>query len=501
MKKIVFVLSYLSFATIVYADNQIYAVQVLKAKQYENAVNFYLQLKDHQDVRIEKINDAFVVRVGIHQTKTKALSLLKQLKQTHTDAFLIKYDIEKRNIVQGKYPHNDHQKTQKIPAIPSINRMANDSDGLPTPPSADTPISVVGQSAELTKAIDDAKQTSQIPKKLQEILKQPMGTEEDFLKEGMQSYHDGKHENTVSLLSKYVSLAPKSKQRGAALLLIGKSFEQMKRPKSALDIYGRIIEQYPDSLESLFSIVAMADISVTNPGSHYPIGKTGAEYVKNPVSAYDTVLLKNVPAPMIEHIQYQKGLALWKLKHYEQARQTQADFLKKFPNTAYHKDVIRMLKDSTAVLINKYSDLEDHVSVANLFFQGWKNGLITTEDVDTLLKSSSSLFYLGLHDDSLKILNTLKKSAMGKASADIDKAVAEIEKKKAIGLMDYLPSDAKWNKFQTGREYLSANNLTNAEQTFSELKKSDGDPFWSKITEYALDENRWIQKYRWPAEK
>ncbi len=311
----------------------------------------------------------------------------------------------------------------------------------------------------------------------------------------------GNHESTLNSLSKYVSLTPKSQQRAAALLIMGKSLEQMKRHKPALDIYSRIIEQYPDSPESLFSTVAMADISVANPGLHYPIGKKGAEYVRDPVYAYDTVLLKKVPTPMIEHIQYQKGLTLWKLKRYEQARQAQTDFLKKFPNTTYRKDAIAILKDSTAVLINQYNRLEDHVSVANLFFEGWKNGLITTEDVDTLLKSSSSLFHLGLHDDSLKILNTLKKSALGKTSADIDKAAADIEKKKAISLIDQLPSDAKWKKFLSGREYLSVNNLTNAEQIFSDLKKSDSDLFWSKITEYALEENRWTQKYRAPVDK
>ena len=90
-----------------------------------------------------------------------------------------------------------------------------------------------------------------------------------------------------------------------------------------------------------------------------------------------------------------------------------------------------MLKDSTAVLIDQYNQSGDHISVANLFLQGWKNRLITTEDVDTLLKSSSSLSHLGLHDDSLNILNTLRKSAIGKTSADIDKAVAEIEKKES----------------------------------------------------------------------
>lgn len=506
MKIIVFVLAYLSLATMTYADNQIYAVQVLMAREYENAVYDYEKLKDHHDVRIEKINDAYVVRIGAYQTKTKALSLLKQLKMTYTDAFLIKYIVDKQQTMLGNHP-TDQQLTKRIPSQPPTNHIVKYPD-IPTHPPTRTPISTVGKIPESTKPLEDAKQSSNIPKqsseiskKLPELQKQSTGIEEDFLKAGIQSYHEGNHEGTVSSLSKYASLASKSQQRAAALLIIGKSLEQMKRPKSALDVYGRIIEQYPDSPESLFSIVAMADISVNNPRLHYPVGKKGAEYVRDPVSAYDAVLLKNVPLPMIEHIQYQKGLVLWKLKRYEQAREAQADFLKKFPNTAYRKEVIVMLKDSTAVLINQYSGLGDHISVANLFIHGWKNRLITTEDVEALSKSLSSLSYLGLHDDLLNILSTLKKSAMGKTSADLDKAVAEIEKKRAIGLMAQLPSDAKWNKFQSGREYLSANNITKAEQTFSDLKNSDGDQFWSKITEYALEEDRWTQKYRAPVEK
>ena len=102
MKIIVFAITYLSLAAIAYADNQIYAVQVLMAREYENAVYEYEKLKDHQEVRIEKINNAYFVRIGAYQTKNKALSLLKQLKMTYTDAFLIKYAVDKRADYAGK---------------------------------------------------------------------------------------------------------------------------------------------------------------------------------------------------------------------------------------------------------------------------------------------------------------------------------------------------------------------------------------------------------------
>jgi tetratricopeptide (TPR) repeat protein len=511
LKTIIFATIYLLLATIAYADTPIYAVQILMAREYENAVNDYERLKDYQDIRIEKRNDAYYVRIGSYQEKAKALALLKQIKMTHPDAFLIKYAVDKRQIVRGNQA-SDQQKGQKVPP-PARNPLKNDSD-IPTPPTR-IPISTTVKKPETPNPPTGPEQSVNIPKQSTNITKhvvenslntpeqqkQPAMIEDDLLKAGLQSYQDGKHEVTISLLSKYASLAPQSEQRAAALLIVGKSFEQIKRPKSALNVYGQILDQYPDSPESLFSIVALADISVHQPDLHYPLGKKGAEYFKDPVSAYDTVLLKNVPLPMIEHIQYQKGLALWKLKRYEQSRETQTDFLNKFPKTAYRKEVMTMLKDSTGVLIDQYYQSKDHISVANIFLQGWKNRWITTEDTDTLLKSSSSLTHLGLHDDSLSILNTLRKSGIGKASADIDKAVAEIENKRERGMIDQLPSNEKWKKFQTGREYLTANNIAKAEQTFTDLNTSEKDQFWSKITEYALEEKRWTQKYGAPVKK
>ena len=340
MKTIVFTAIYLLLATIAHADTPIYAVQILMAREYENAVNDYERVKDYQDVRIEKRNDAYFVRIGSYQEKAKALALLKQLKMTHPDAFLIKYAVEKQQIVQGNQA-SDQRKAQKVPP-PASNPMENDSD-IPTPPPTRIPISTAVKQPETPKPPTGPEQSATIPKQstditkhapeislnTPELQKQPAMIEDDLLKAGLQSYQDGKHEVTISLLSKYASLAPHSEQRAAALLIIGKSFEQIKRPKSALNVYGQILDQYPDSPESLFSIVAMADISVYKPDLHYPLGKKGAEYFKDPVSAYDTVLLKKVPLPMIEHIQYQKGLAFMETQALRTSPRNADRFLKK----------------------------------------------------------------------------------------------------------------------------------------------------------------------------
>ena len=326
----------------------------------------------------------------------------------------------------------------------------------------------------------------------------PVNIEEDDLKTGMQNYHERKYAEAISALSRYASLVPKSQQRTAALLIIGKSLEEMNRPWSALNIYSRVTEQNPDSPEALLSIVAMADIGVARSDLNYRSGKKGTEYVKDPVSAYDAALSKNVPLPIIEHIHHQRGRALWKSKRYEEARQALTALLKKFPKTAYRQESIETIIDCTAALIDQYNQSGDHLAAADLFLQGWKEGFVRPADVDTLLKSAFSLSYVGLHEESFNMLNTLRKSAPGKPPSYIEKInnmVAEMERNRAPGSSDQTPADVKWRQFQSGREYLSANQPTLAEKTLTDLKSGGGDPFWSRIAEYALEENRWVQKY------
>jgi TolA-binding protein len=327
----------------------------------------------------------------------------------------------------------------------------------------------------------------------------PVDIREDDFKIGMQSYREQKYAEAISALSKYTSLVPRSQQRAAALLIIGKSLEEMNRPWSALNIFSRVIEQHPNSPEALLGIVAMADIGVGRPDLNYRNGKRGAEFVKDPVAAYDAVLSKNTPLPIIEHIHHQRGRALWKSKRYEEARHGLTVLIKKFPQTPYREQAIGLISDCTTALIDQYSRSGDHLAVADIFQQGWKEGFIHTADVDTLMKSSFSLYCLGLHEESSAILNTLRKNAPGKPpsySERINRMAAEMEGNRVPDSSDQTPAAVKWRQFQTGREQLSTNQPTLAEKTLTDLKSGGGEPFWPKIAEYLLEEYRWARKYQ-----
>lgn len=324
--------------------------------------------------------------------------------------------------------------------------------------------------------------------------------QEDDLKIGMQNYHERKYAEAISALSRYASLAPRSQQqqRTAALLIIGKSLEETNRPWSALNIYSRVTEQHPNSPEALLGIVAMADIGIERPEMNRRSGKKWAEYVRDPVTAYDSVLSSNIPLPIIEHIHHQRGRALWKSKRYEEARHTLTLLIKKFPQTGYREQARGIISDCMITLIDQHSQSGDHLAVADLFQQGWKEGLIRPADIDTLLKCSFSLFSLGLHEESSAILNTLRKNASGTSSyiSRIDKMVAEMEGPRSPESSDSTTAATKWRQLQTGREQLASNQPTLAAKTLADLKSGEDEPFWSKVADYLLEENRWARKYK-----
>jgi tetratricopeptide (TPR) repeat protein len=341
-----------------------------------------------------------------------------------------------------------------------------------------------------------APQSAGTPESPKALPPDPQG---DVLKIGMQNYRERKYTEAISALSRYASLVPKSQQRSAALLILGKSLEETNRPWSALNIYSRVTELHPNSPEALLGIVAMADIGIDRPELNRRSGKKWAEYVRDPVTAYDFVLSNNIPLPIVEHIHHQRGRALWKSKRYEEARQTLTLLIKKFPQTGYREQARGIISDCMTTLIDQHSQSGDHLAVADLFQQGWKEGLIRATDIDTLLKCSFSLFSLGLYEESSAILNILRRNAPGKPPSyisRIDKIVAEMEEKRVFASSDPTQAVAKWRQFQTGREQLSANQPTLAEKTLADLKSGGEEPFWSKVADYLLEENRWVRKYK-----
>ena len=485
MKFIYVVFSFLFFTSAAYAADSYFSVQVSTTSKYEDALYAYSKLKDNPNARIEKISNAYAVRMGAYRNRDEALPLLTKLKQNHRDAIIINCYIIENRIMQsnnlnipgdakgGKKPSSDVPVPDTKTPLPSPSR----------PTAVQTEKMIVAAS------------------KIPEPPKITAINADDFLKAGIQNHRERKYDLAIGSLSHYLSLVPKSRQRVSALLILGKSLDEMNKPRQALAVFSRIIEQFPGSPEATLSIVAMADIGLAQLGLKYPIGMKGAEYVIDPVLGYDVALLKRVPSSSIEYVYYQKGRALWKKGQYIESYQLMTQLLKEYPQTIYYNEIIGSLKGGVLTLINQYQQAGDHLSAANIFLQGRKSGAIGADDSDIILKVARSFAYLGLYEDAVKILSNLRTNLKAGSPNEIDTVLAEIETIRPADVKN-LPRDReKWDLFESGRSYLMNDDLPSAEQTLTNLKNKGGEPFWSKVSDYALQEKQWVEKYLGHAEK
>ncbi len=361
------------------------------------------------------------------------------------------------------------------------------------------PQSVPSQRRVSAKELKQAKAKGIAPT-ASENRQEPSGlstlTAEESYQAGIRNYQDLRYDDAIAYLTRYMSLATNGNRSSAALLIMGKSFEALNRPHTALGIYGRILEQYPQSAEASLSIIAISDIGVSYPTLTFPRFMKGAEYFRNPILGYDTVLAKPLSAEMTEDALLQKGHALQKQGRLKESYDTLSQLLKQFPKSPYRKETFDTLKTTTATLIDRYHKSGDHLAAAELYFKSKGKGLIPPNDTDTMLKAALSLAHLGFYDDSLDLVNVLKTGLSGKGSPEIDRAVAEIGNIRTANASARLPDDANWALFQTGRDYLRSNNLPMAEQTLAKLKNAGGEPFWTRISDYAFADKEWAQKYR-----
>ncbi|MCL2669967.1 MAG: tetratricopeptide repeat protein [Syntrophaceae bacterium] len=479
------------------ADNTVYSVQVSATVSYEGALAYYSPLKNHQNVRIEMTNNNYyAVRLGAFPQRDDALPLLQQMRQIHPDAFIVRSNIDKSQIKNASNLNYKETAAAKAPPPPPAPAGKGKETVKPLAPSS----TVRKPEGSGTRAAAVPSPPPQEPKRTgtAAIVPTPplLQNPEDYFRRGMQAYQARLYEQAIAFLSQYLSMAPRGQQQISAMMILGKSLDEINQPRTALGIYSRLLEAHPNSPETGLIIMAMADIGLNNPGIKYPLASKGAEFVLDPVFGYDTALKSTLPSAAAEYANYQKGQALLKTGQYTEACRVMSDMLKEFPGTSYRQKIVQGLNSGTLGQITQYQQSGDHLSAVNVFLQAKKADAISGEDTSILLKASISLAYLGLYNEAVNLVTPLKKSAGPKLLPEVENTLAEIEKIRPSNVPSRPREIEKWELFEAGRAYLADNNLSSAEETLNNLKSGDNDEsFWAKVSEYAMTEGKWNQKY------
>lgn len=359
-----------------------------------------------------------------------------------------------------------------------------------------------------------------------------------------------RYDDAISIFSFYANMYPQDDKLKEVLMLLANSYKAADQISGALTILNLIIDKYPESNEAVESVMMMASLGVEKPGVKVVLSLNNVNYYKQPIDAYDTILMKHPTGEVAELATLKKADALQKLHRNKKAADVYLDFLNMYPSNKLTDEARKGFKKASTGLIDDYYDKKDYLTVAYIYFKAYKAVPMQSDEYEQVNKIALSLKEVGLTDDYLNLLKDYKKVgkdeqilnrvildiAVGQiAQAKYDEAqktleelisrasvkdsglIAEIRKNQAVisnqkGLDDKAiasyddvvrsgqnindPELKIWSQFQTGKSYLKMEKKVDAQKTFTEIKTASGpEGFWTKVVDYYVDDQKWWDKY------
>lgn len=221
---------------------------------------------------------------------------------------------------------------------------------------------------------------------------------------GQHKFSLRRYDEAIKIFSFYVNLYPTDEKLKDALLLLANSYKAVDQVSAALTLYNMIIDKYAQSKEADESVLGIASIGVDKPGVKVFSALNHIQYYKQPLQAYDHLLMKNPTGELAEKILLEKANALHKLKQDIKAIDAYSEFLKKYPQSKMAGEAKRSIKSASADMIdNSYKD-HDHIAVADFYFKAYRAMPLGEDEYDTVNKIAYSLGKIGLQDDRVKLL-------------------------------------------------------------------------------------------------
>ncbi len=354
-------------------------------------------------------------------------------------------------------------------------------------------------------------------------------------KYALQSYGEAS-----KIFSFYANIYPHEEKITEVLLALANSYKGADQVSAALTIYNLIIEKYPGGKEAAESIMAMASLGVDKPGVKMFFAAGNFHYYKDPLEAYNLLLAKNSTGEIAENALLQKGNALHKLKQDKAAVDAYLEFLKKYPQSRMRDEARKSLKNASVALIDEGYQKKDYLAVSDIYFKAYRAAPLQRDEYEPVDQIAVSLNNIGLTVDCVQLLRKYRNICQdGKTISKINNRIAETEtgrgkyneaekvlsesllqtlpknktalaaiKKDMAGISDRQrlyeaalsqsagPDNKYWSMFQTGQDYMSKGNYSEAQKIFAKIKAESGpEGFWTKIIDYYLSDQQWWNKY------
>jgi tetratricopeptide (TPR) repeat protein len=506
------------------SDQNVYFIQAMHTNSSKKAESAGKLLKQYGNVHIARQGDRHMVWIGPIGNDKEAVMIRNMVRTRHPDAFIDPNG-------PASFPATSLADPKPTPPVAVAKAVPSSGDRKQTkskpavappqdvkPPPAEN--TEVAKAAPVMAAASPAASTQPVappPVAPPPVVQPPVGSDpsearppvvtpgaaesvppspssDTLLKEGMDAFAAHRYENAVEKLSLFLSLYPLHGKASSALITLAAVLNETKRPLAAIRLYSHVLDRYPDSPEEIEAMTALADIRIASPDLKPRTVVTGAKWFLDPVGAYDMALSRDLLPEEAERLQRRRIGALRRLGRYREAYTASGRCLDQHPATEHRHALLAGLRSDLGHLIGERFAAGDDIAVINLFLNGRRRGLIVMGDSDTLIKAARSYARSGMTEEARTILNSARHFAADRG-AEVHSALEELFRAEQASA---IPSSVieRWAMFEEGRRQVLSSNPADAEATLKKIKGGDQDEFWSKLSDYTLQDGVLTKKYR-----
>lgn len=334
---------------------------------------------------------------------------------------------------------------------------------------------------------------------------------------GMTAYHVKRYTEAVRFLSCYVSLYARDEGVRTAFYTMGCAFRDMGRVKTAAQMFSHVIDVSPNSIEALYSILAVADLGRRSTDVRIPVYLSGYPFFFDPLGAYENLLsIPGLVKDLEEASLYAKADIFLRQGRHLDAIELYKLLQRRFPGGKYAAASLQQMKNAAIMAVDENYRKKDYLTAAAVFYRTLSPPVLGPGEAETLMKVADSLRRMFLHTESRLIYEQIKRTCKdGKILDSINVALNNLQEtgKGAVDgprngresfttLEEYRealpktsPARQRWLLYEIGRLLMREGKIEEARQTFGRIKEGEADPFWSKVSDYALAETTLLQKY------
>ncbi len=258
-------------------------------------------------------------------------------------------------------------------------------------------------------------------KKWSDLIDIPKEVVMDF---GMHKYSMRRYDEAINIFSFYANMYSQDEKLKEVLMLLANSYKAAGQISAALTILNLIIDKYPESKEANESIMLMASLGLDNPGVKVVSSLKNIHYYKQPIDAFDTILMKSSTGEIAELATLKKADALQKKLHNKKAADVYLEFINMYPSSKMVDEAKTGFKKASAGLIDDYFAKKDYLAVAYIYFKAYKSVPVQPDEYKQLSKIALSLKELGLTEDYLNLLKDYRK--VGKDEQILNRVMLDI---------------------------------------------------------------------------